>query len=86
MLAYRKENPTLIYGDYQLLAAESETIYAYRRWDEAGDFLVILNFSEDQLALSNFVNIDAYQLIQSNYINRSVFLRPWEARIYRKLI
>ncbi|MFK7979507.1 MAG: alpha-glucosidase [Saprospiraceae bacterium] len=84
MLTYRKENSTLIYGDYQLLAADSETVYAYRRWDEAGDFLVILNFSEQQLTLSNLVNIDAYQLVQSNYTNRSVFLRPWEARIYRR--
>ncbi len=85
LLAYRKNTPTLIYGDYQLLAAESEKVYAYRRWDEEGDFLVILNFSDDQLFSSNFVNTDDYQLLQSNYTNRSVFLRSWEARIYRKI-
>lgn len=86
MLSYRKENPTLIYGDYQLLAAESEAIYAYRRWNEGGDFLVILNFSEEQLNTSNFVNTDTYRLVHANYNHRSIFLRPWEARIYRKLV
>ncbi len=84
MLSYRKENTTLIYGDYQLLAAESEAVYAYRRWDEGGDFLVILNFSDKELSIRNFVNTDTYRLIHANYTNRSVFLRPWEARIYRK--
>ncbi len=84
MLNYRKANSTLIYGDYQLLAAESEIVYAYRRWDEAGDFLVILNFSEEQLSTNNFVNTDAYRLVHSNYKHRSIFLRPWETRIYRK--
>ena len=83
MLAYRKEHSTLIYGDYQLLAAESEKVYAYRRWDEDGDFLVLLNFSDDVLTSSQFVNTDNYQLIHSNYTQRSIFLRPWEARIYR---
>lgn len=85
LLTYRKTTPTLIYGDYQLLAAESEKVYAYRRWDADGDFLIILNFSDEKLSLSNFVNTDTHSLVQSNYPNRSIFLRPWEARIYQKL-
>jgi len=84
LLAYRKVTPTLIYGDYQLLAVESEKIYAYRRWDEDGDFLILLNFSDDELISSNFVNTDNYHFLHSNYINRSIFLRPWEARVYKK--
>ncbi|MEM6318838.1 MAG: alpha-glucosidase [Bacteroidota bacterium] len=84
LLAYRKANSTLIYGDYQLLAAESELVYAYRRWDEAGDYLVLLNFSDQTLVVSNFVDVDKYELVQSNYQTRSVYLRPWEARIYKR--
>ena len=83
LLAFRKANPTLIYGDYQILAAESETVYAYKRWDEDGIFLMILNFSDAQLSISNFVDIDNCKLVKSNYPNRSTFLRPWEARIYK---
>jgi len=83
LLTYRKANPTLIYGAYQILAAESELVYAYRRWDEDGEFLVILNFSDTQLSVSNYVAIDNYKLVKSNYQNRSIFLRPWEARIYK---
>ncbi len=83
LLTYRKANPTLIYGDYQLLAAESELVYAYKRWDEDGSFLIILNFSDQQLNSSNYVDIDRYKLVKSNYQNRSVHLRPWEARIYK---
>ena len=84
MLTYRKQYKTLIYGDYQLLAAESEQVFAYRRWDEDGDFLIILNFSDEKLSLSNFINTDNYRLINSNYTVKSIFLRPWESRIYQR--
>ena len=39
MLAYRKENSTLIYGGFEQFLPDSEELFVYRRWDEKGDFL-----------------------------------------------
>lgn len=86
MLQYRKDNPALIYGDFQLLAAESEKVFAYKRWNENEEFCIILNFSEEKLVLSNFVNVDGFKLKKSNYSFRSIYLRSWEANIYKKIM
>ena len=83
MLAFRKTNPTLIYGDFRLLTIESEQVFAYERKDEEGTFLILLNFTDEPLLVANFVNVDSYQLLMHNYTSRSFYLRPREARIYK---
>ena len=85
MLAFRKANPTLIYGNFKILATESEQIFAYQRWDEDGDFIVLLNFTDEALLTANFVNVDTYRLQVHNYNTSSIYLRPREARIYKKI-
>ena len=85
MLAFRKSNPTLIYGDFKILATESEQVFAYKRWDEAGEFLVLLNFTDEVLLTANFVNLDSYQLLVDNYNSSTIYLRPRAARIYKKI-
>ena len=34
MIQFRKDNPTLVYGDYESLQNDHDKIYAYRRWDD----------------------------------------------------
>lgn len=82
LLAYRKANPTLIYGDFELLAPESEQLFAYRRWDANHEFLVLLNFSATPLPVEGWVEWDLFHLIKSNYSDTSDQLRAWESRIY----
>ena len=65
LLAYRRANPTLIYGDFELLAPESEQLFAYRRWDTNHEFLVLLNFSATPLLIEGLVEWDLFQLIKS---------------------
>jgi len=86
MLAYRKENSTLIYGDFELLLPDSEELFIYRRWDENGDFMILLNFTSDTQAFDTKLkdSLSAYQIAKSNYSEKSEALLPWEARIYRK--
>jgi len=86
LLAYRRANPTLIYGDFELLAPESEQLFAYRRWDTNHEFLVLLNFSATPLLIEGLVEWDLFQLIKSNYSDTSDQLRAWESRIYHRRI
>ena len=48
ILKIRKENPTLIYGNYVSINNEDSQIYAYRRWDEEHEFLILLNMSDER--------------------------------------
>ncbi len=85
MLAYRKANTTLVYGEYKDLAAKDEQVFAYRRMDEAAEFIVLLNFSESSIPISRYIS-DArnYELEVSNYSNHDGILKAWEACIYKK--
>jgi oligo-1,6-glucosidase len=84
LLAYRKTHKTLIYGDFKQYVQASEQIFAYRRWDEEGDFIVVLNFSGQATDISKDIPISGYQLVISNYDEEQEALRPWEARIYQR--
>lgn len=47
LIALRKQNPIMIYGDYQPLLEEHEQVYAYVRHWENQRWLVLLNFSQE---------------------------------------
>lgn len=86
LLAFRKDNPTFVYGDFQVKAPDSEQLFAYRRWDEQNEFLVLLNFSSEILPIETLADWDNYRLAKSNYLDTSISLRPWECRIYQRRI
>ncbi|MFL2105775.1 glycoside hydrolase family 13 protein [Desemzia sp. FAM 23991] len=46
LIQLRKENPLMVYGDYQLLAEEDESLFAYTRTFQGETWLVVANFSE----------------------------------------
>ena len=88
MLKIRKANPTLIYGDYEPINADSEQIFAYKRWDADGAFYVFLNFTEETQTISLPANADL-ELLIGNYENADSGdgnLAPWEARLYRQKV
>ena len=85
LLAYRKTHKTLIYGDFVQYVPASEQLFAYRRWDDEGDFIIVLNFSDDATNLPDDIPVGEYQLIISNYDETHEALRPWEARLYKHL-
>ncbi|MFW6263344.1 MAG: alpha-amylase family glycosyl hydrolase, partial [Thermotogota bacterium] len=47
MIKIRKEKPTLVFGNFELLVSQDE-IFAFRRFDKQGEFLIILNVSEEK--------------------------------------
>ncbi|MGB5445986.1 MAG: alpha-glucosidase, partial [Psychromonas sp.] len=90
MIALRKAEPALIYGNYDLLLAKDKQIYAYTRTLDQQQFLVICNMAgevarynhhdyalgSDNLLLSNYP-VDAHEKINT------FLMRPFEARVYR---
>lgn len=91
LIKLRKENPVIVYGDYKLILAEDESIYAYLRRLENDSLLVILNFftRPARFHLPEDIEYGDKELLISNYPVeknegiREIPLRPYEARIYR---
>jgi Glycosidases len=91
MIKLRKNNLTLVYGDFEILAKDDEKVFAYLRSDESGKFLVVLNFSGDETKVS-WADSEKYktqEILISNYADRKmsdihdISLRPYEAVVYK---
>lgn len=91
LIALRKENPVMIYGDYTDLSKGQEKLYVYTRQFEGTRWLIILNCSDDHTIFDIDVSVDdsKQKLMLANYsdvtgeeVLKDTSLRPHEARIY----
>ncbi len=91
LIKLRKDNPIIVYGDYEEILRDSESIFTYVRTLGSEKLLVILNFyePETEFILPENIKYSSKELIISNYavdenedIN-NIKLRPYEARVYR---
>ncbi|WP_340393792.1 alpha-glucosidase [Paenibacillus sp. FSL E2-0190] len=87
LLALRKKNPIMAYGEYKLLLPEHEDIYAYTRTLDDEKWLVLLNFNEVPQTVDLSAELSKVtELIIGNYPDNAPtreLLRPYEARVYR---
>lgn len=82
VIAFRKDNPTLIYGDFKDIYPNHPKFFGYIRSDSNAAFLIIHNFSDHNLNWDNPEKTSV--LVFGNYINPNENeLAPWESRIYR---
>ena len=83
MISFRKTNPTLVYGDYESILNDHPHIYAYKRWDDKNEFLVVLNFSEQTIDFEPIIT--GLELLIYNYADSTedLLMRPWEAKLFR---
>ena len=82
MIAFRKANTTLVYGDFDDLLPEHPQLYCYRRWDKEANFLLVHNFSDTPTSWEK--PSGNYEFVLGNYSNeKQALLAPWESRIYR---
>lgn len=86
MIQFRKENPVLVYGDYECIDLLNQYTYAYRRWDESTEFLIIHNFSDNKLLWETSIKTENYTLVKSNIdkSNQLFELLPWQSKILKK--
>ena len=84
LLAFRKENKTLIYGKFIQHQADHESLFIYERVDEDGSFLILLNFSMDTVDHGIDLKLYNTQLLSNYEVNDLSVLRAWECRVYKQ--
>lgn len=69
LIRLRKEEPVIVYGDYELLCPEDEELYVYTRSLSDEKLLVICNFSEKERSfiLPEGADIDTSRILIGNY-------------------
>lgn len=91
LIRLRRSHPALIYGYFKTYDIEHEKVYCYSRTLDAAAYLMVLNFSEGDLAYRLPENVlgDQPTLLLGNYqevptlaVSGEVVLRPYESRIY----
>jgi oligo-1,6-glucosidase len=89
LIKFREKTPALIYGDYLDLDPQNEKVFAYTRTLGSETYLVLLNFSKNELTYTLPGAIKSGALVISNLpVNDKkssvVKLKGWESRIYRQ--
>ncbi|QVK18460.1 alpha-glucosidase [Mycoplasmatota bacterium] len=75
---------TIIHGQYELLLENDQNIFAYRRFDENHELLVVANFTGNEVSIQ--LNNRAQEIILSNYEDSNInphSLRPYETCVYK---
>ena len=80
MAQLKKKNHALTYGSYNMLTDTPDRLFAYYRQEGKEKFLVMLNFSEENL---NFPIPLTGKRVIGNYPDTSSHLRAWESLIYK---
>ena len=90
MISMRKENPILVYGEYNLVLENHEQIFAYTRTLDKEKFVVICNLTALEAVYEYGDLLLSYEgLMLGNYevephVTSSNFVfKPYEARVYR---
>jgi len=85
MIRFRKEHLTMVYGDYQSIDNDNEYIFAYRRWDKKNDFLVVHNFSDNEIKWDHQDDVDL-DLVKSNLSEEesNLIFKPWQSKIFKR--
>lgn len=80
LIAMRNENPTFYNGTYETLGMGGGGIYAYKVWDENGQYLVIHNQRRDDKTIT--LNVGGTDI----YDNKEVAAGSYELKAYTSLI
>ena len=86
MVKLRKDNPVLVYGQYQILQESHSEIYAYTRTLDEQQVLVLLNFSKKQATITLEETTNTGTLLINNYDRLDakegqITLQPYQAII-----
>lgn len=85
LIALRKSNDVMVYGDFKDLLTKDPEIYAYTRTLDSTKWLILLNFSDSEKEVTLDMNVEG-KVILSNYPEyiakgQSAQLKPYEAVI-----
>ena len=88
MIRFRKEHLTMVYGDFEMLEENHQQLFVYKRWDDSSEYLILHNFSEQEIDFG-LEGGRTYEKLIGNYPDSKVeegkvILQPWETIIYQK--
>lgn len=83
LIQYRKDNPTVVLGDFELLMADHSRVFAYKREYNNDEILVIANLSENETRVQLPIKKEYSRIIFNNYERAKidisdVVLAPYE--------
>ena len=61
---------------------DSEEFFIYKRQLDGEEWLVVLNFTDKEMALPVLDGVEVDKLVLSNYKEQQEIVSPYEARIY----
>src|SRR5215211_8670291 len=91
LIELRHTEPAVAHGDFHMLLADHDQVYAFTRRHRNAELLVLANFSGEP-AIIEVPDADRWkgtELVLANYPvdaaedNQHFALRPWEVRLYR---
>ena len=86
LIAFRKEYPVFVDGDFEMLLEENEHLFAYKRTTEDAKLYVFCNFYGETETCDMLEEMKDKKLLISNYAEREDnVLKPYEARMYIEL-
>ncbi len=81
LIRLRHEKDIIVYGIFEPLLEESESIYAYRRVLDGKVLTVACNWTEHEQALDLFDGLKGEELISNYKEHKAGILQPYEARV-----
>lgn len=81
LIAIRKANTSLVYGNFISITSNKKDLFCYYRELDGNKYYIELNISAHNKKRP--IDIENYTLLLSNYKNRANTLREYEATLYR---
>lgn len=83
LIKYRKDHPTLIYGEIEFIQEKTKDYFIYKRKDKYNEYLIEINLSDRKQ--KRIITTSEYELILSNIKVKEDAMLPYEANLYKKL-
>lgn len=81
LIALRHSQPIIVYGKFEGLLEDSDTIYAYRRTLDGRTLTVACNFTASEQSCDLFDDLAGEELISNYKEHKAGRLQPYEARV-----
>jgi oligo-1,6-glucosidase len=90
LIGLRHDDPVVAFGDFTMLLPDDEAVYAFTRALDGVMLLVLGNFTGEErpVTFDDWAPHELGDLVLGNYgdvPDGAVVLRPWEARVYRRV-
>lgn len=90
VMDFRKNNKSLVYGNYSLLDADNTQVFTYLREEGMFHYLIALNFSPKKATTTPGIDIEEAEIVLDNYKDKAtieradeIVLRPFEAIVLK---